>query len=187
MEYRLLGPLEVVHAGSRLEVGGPRHRRLLAVLLLHADDVVSADRLINALWGEDPPDSARSMLHVRVSEIRATLRAGRPDRTAGIVTHRSGYQLRVGVDEVDSRLFERLAATGRQALARSDHAGASTTLREALALWRGAPLAEIADEPFAQGAIARLEALRLQALEDRVEADLALGRHGQAVAELAAL
>ena len=187
MEYRILGPLEVFHAGIPIEVGGPRHRKLLAVLLVNAGDVVSSERLISALWGEDPPISAPSMLHVRVSEIRNALRAGRVDRNAGIVTRHSGYQLQVGVDELDSRRFERLAAAGRQALTRGDNVSASAKLREALALWRGPPLAEVADEPFAQGEIARLEALHLQALEDRLEADLALGHHGDAIAELEAL
>src|SRR5215475_13072896 len=129
MDYRILGPLEVSHEGSLLDVGGPRHRRLLSVLLVNAGDVVSAERLINALWGEDPPNSAPSMLHVRVSEIRHALRHGRVDRNAGLVTYHSGYQLQVGVDELDSRRFERLAAAGRQALTRSDNVIASTKLR----------------------------------------------------------
>jgi DNA-binding SARP family transcriptional activator len=86
MEYRILGPLEVFHKGSLLQVGGPRHRKLLALLLLSAGDVVSCERLIHALWGQDPPASAQSMLHVRVSEIRSALRTGRLDRDAGIVT-----------------------------------------------------------------------------------------------------
>jgi hypothetical protein len=100
------------------------------------------------------------------------------DRKAGIFTQDSGYRLEVGVDALDSRRFERLAAVGRRALALGDNVGASVKLREALALWRGPALAEVADEPFARGEIARLEALRLQALEDRLEADLALGHHG---------
>jgi predicted ATPase/DNA-binding SARP family transcriptional activator len=187
MEYRILGPLEVFHAGSLLQVGGPRHRKLLVLLLLNAGDVVSCERLIHALWGQDPPASAQSMLHVRVSEIRSALRTGRLDRDAGIVTRHPGYRLQVGVDELDSRRFERLAAVGRQALTRGDNVSASTKLREALALWRGAPLAEVADEPFAQAEIARMEALHLQALEDRLEADLALGHHGDAIADLEAL
>lgn len=187
MEYRILGPLEVVDAGALIDVGGPRHRKLLAVLLVNAGDVVSAERLIDALWGEDPPNSAASILHVRVSEIRNALRAGRLDRSAGIVTQRSGYRLEVEIDELDSRRFERLAAAGRQALARADNASASARLREALDLWRGPPLAEVADEPFAGAEIERLEALQLQALEDRIEADLALGHHGEAVVELGVL
>jgi predicted ATPase len=126
------------------------------------------------------------MLHVRVSEIRHALRRGRVDRDAGIVTYHSGYQLQVGVDELDSRRFERLAAAGRQALTRSDNVIASTKLREALALWRGPPLPDVADEPFAQAEIARLEALYLQALEDGLDADLALGHHNDAIVALEA-
>jgi predicted ATPase/DNA-binding SARP family transcriptional activator len=187
VEYRILGPLEVFNAGIPIEVGGPRHRKLLAVLLVNAGDAVSSERLINGLWGEDPPISAPSMLHVRISEIRNALRAGRGDRNAGIVTGHSGYQLQVEVDELDSRRFERLAGAGCQALARGDNVNASAKLHEALALWRGPPLSEVADEPFAQGEIARLEALHLQALEDRLEADLALGHHAEIVAELEAL
>ena len=187
MEYRILGPLEVFHAGSLLDVGGPRHRKLLAVLLVNAGEVVSSERLIDALWGEAPPNSAPGMLHVRISEIRNALRSGRVDRNAGIVTRHSGYQLQVGVDELDSRRFERLAGAGRQALASGDDVKASAKLREALALWRGPPLGEVADEPFAQGEIARLEALRLQVVEDRLEADLTLGHPGDAVVELEAL
>ena len=186
MEYRVLGPLEVSHGGYLLDVGGPRHRKLLSVLLVNAGDVVSAERLINALWGENPPNSAPSMLHVRVSEIRHALRHGRMDKNAGIVTYHSGYQLQVEVDELDSRRFERLAAAGCQALTRSDNVTASTKLREALTLWRGPPLPDVADEPIAQAEIARLEALYLQALEDRLDADLAKGLHGDAIVELEA-
>jgi predicted ATPase/DNA-binding SARP family transcriptional activator len=187
MEYRILGPLEVFSAGIPIEVGGPRHRKLLAVLLVNAGETVSSERLINGLWGEDPPISASSMLHVRISEIRNALRAGRVDRKAGIVTGHSGYQLQVEVDELDSRRFEWLAGAGRQALARGDNVSASAKLHEALALWRGPPLSEVADEQFAQSEIARLEALHLQALEDRLDADLSLGHHAEIAAELEAL
>jgi DNA-binding SARP family transcriptional activator len=187
MEYRILGPLEVFDAGVLLAVGGPRHRKLLAVLLVNAGAVVSSERLVSALWGEDPPDSAPAMLHVRISEVRNALRGAGLDRNAGIATEHSGYRLEVGVDALDSRRFERLAAEGRQALARGDNVSVSAKLRQALALWRGPPLVEVADELFARAEIARLEALRLQALEDRLEADLALGRHGDVVAELEVL
>jgi len=187
MEYRILGPLEVFHGESPLQVGGPRHRKLLTVLLLYAGEVVSSEHLISALWGEEAPASAPAMLHVRISEVRSALRGGGADVGVGIVTQHAGYRLEVGIDALDSRRFERLAAAGHQALALGDNATASTKLRDALALWRGSPFAELADELSAQGEIARLEELRLQALEDRLEADLALGRHGDAVAELEAL
>jgi DNA-binding SARP family transcriptional activator len=187
VEYRILGPLEVFHAGAVVHVGGPRHRRLLAALLMEVGEVVSAARLISALWGEDPPASAPAMLHVRVAELRAVMRAAGMSGTECIVTQHPGYRLEVGADALDSRRFERLAAAGRQALAIGDHAGAAVKLAEALALWRGPPLAEVADEPFARGEVARLEALRLQTVEDRLEADLALGRHGDVITELEAL
>ena len=187
MEYRILGPLEVFHAGTVLQVGGPRHRKLLAVLLVEAGEVVSAERLISALWGGDPPVSAPAMLHVRVAELRAAMRSAGISGTGCIVTQHSGYRLEVGADALDSRRFARLAAVGRQALASGDHAGAAVKLAEALALWRGPPLAEVADEPFARVEVARLEALRLRAVEDRLEADLALGRHGDVITELEAL
>src|SRR5215468_3163496 len=106
MEYRLLGSLEVFHAGAVLQVGGPRHRKLLAVLLVNAGEVVSAERLISALWGEDPPASAPAMLHVRVAELRAAMRGGGMSGSECIVTQHSGYRLEVGVDALDSRRFE---------------------------------------------------------------------------------
>jgi predicted ATPase/DNA-binding SARP family transcriptional activator len=187
MEYRILGPLEVFHGGSLLQVGGPRHRKLLAVLLLYAGEVVSSEQLIDTLWGAEAPASAAAMLHVRISEVRSALRGGDADADAGIVTQHGGYRLEVGIDALDSRRFERVAAAGHQALALGDNATAGAKLREALALWRGSPLADVADELFAQGEIARLEALRLQALEDRLDADLAVGRHSDVVAELEAL
>jgi predicted ATPase/DNA-binding SARP family transcriptional activator len=185
MEYRILGPLEVRRGDSPLPVGGPRHRKLLAVLLLYAGDMVSAEHLIGALWGNEPPASAAAMLHVRISEVRAALRGAGAD--VGLVTQPGGYRLDLDDGALDSRRFERMAEAGGRALARGDHSSASTQLRAALALWRGSPFAELADDLFAQGEIARLEALRLQALESRLEAELALGRHDHLVAELEAL
>ena len=187
MEYRILGPLEVFHAGAVVHVGGPRHRKLLAALLVEAGEVVPTERLINALWGEDPPASAPAMLHVRVAELRAAMRGVGMSGSECIVTQHPGYRLEVGADALDSRQFERLAAAGRNALAIGDHAGAAVKLAEALALWHGPPLGEVADEPFARGEVTRLEALRLQAVEDRLETDLALGRHGDVITELEAL
>ena len=187
MEYRILGPLEVVDGGSALRVGGPRHRKLLAVLLLNEGAAVSSDHLIDALWGANPPASAIAILQVRISEIRSALRSASAGAEGGIITLHAGYRLEAGIDALDSRRFERLAIAGHQALAHGDNAAAGAKLREALALWRGPALAELTDELFAQGEIARLESLRLQALEDRLDADLALGRPGEAVADLEAL
>lgn len=187
MEFRILGPLQAWHAGMAVPLGGPRHRALLAVFLVHAGEVVSSAKLIHALWGDVPPRTAASMLHVRVAELRRALSAGRAERDDDVLTRGSGYLVRVGRDDLDARRFEQLAAAGRQALAGADHQGARAVLGEALALWRGPALADVADASFAQAEIARLEALRLQALEDRLEADLALGADGDVIVELEGL
>jgi predicted ATPase/DNA-binding SARP family transcriptional activator len=187
VDFRILGPLEAVHADDPLPLGGPRHRRLLAALLLNADALVPAGRLIAALWGEEPPRSAPAMLHVRVCELRAALRPGRPERHAGLLNRDGGYLLRIGGDGLDARDFERLAAAGARALAEGDPEAARTALAEALALWRGPAVAEFADEPFARANVARLEEARLLTLQRRIEADLATGRHGEVVGELEGL
>jgi DNA-binding SARP family transcriptional activator len=180
VEFRILGPVEVMHEGSVISVGGPRHRRLLAVLVLYAGRVVPAATLIDALWGDAPPRSASAMLHVRVSELRSALRVcGAP-----VVSGRGGYQLRIAAEDVDAERFERLATAGAEALADGDPTRAATDLRAGLALWRGPALAEFADEIFARSDAARLTELRLQALENRFAADLELGRHRELVAEL---
>ena len=184
MEFRILGPLEVSHEGSLLAVGGPRHRRLLATLLVSAGSVVYPGRLTEALWGEDPPRSAPAMLHVRVSELRAALRAGWPEDGAGLLTVGGGYLLDVGSDGLDADRFERLAVKGHQVLGLGEHARAARELGDALSLWRGPALADFAEEPFAQAEVARLEALRVQTLEDRLDADLACGRHAEILLEL---
>jgi len=177
MEFGILGPLRLVDGGQELTLGGLRERAVLAYLLLHAGHVVPAERLVDQLWGDEPPKSALKSLRVRVTGIR---------RVVGeniVVTQASGYVARVGAEDLDLHRFERLVA-------RSDDEApeaAAATLREALSLWRGPPLADFAYEPFAQAAIARLEEVRLAALERRVEADLALGRHGDLVGELDAL
>ena len=183
LEIRLLGPLEVSSQGRILELGGGRQRALLALLALHSNEVVSSDRLIEELWGERPPPTAAKVLQNLVSRLR---RAIDPDDREMLRTRPPGYVLRVDDDAIDARRFERLAAEGRQAL-ETDPKQAATTLRQSLALWHGEALAEFAYEPFAQTEIARLEELRVTALENRVEADLALGRHADVVPELQAL
>jgi predicted ATPase/DNA-binding SARP family transcriptional activator len=187
VEFQILGGVEVSHAGSPLALGGPRHRRLLAVLLLSADDVVPTGHLIEALWGAEPPRSAAAMVHVRICELRAALRIGRTDQSAGLINRRGGYVLQLGDDRFDARQFEQLAAVGAQALADDDHAAARAQLHDALSLWRGPALVEFAGEPFAQTEAARLEALRMRALEGRLAADLALGGHAEIVEELQGL
>lgn len=177
MEFRLLGPLEVVDRDSALVLGGGKQRALLAVLLLHANEVVSTDRLLDDLWGASPPATADKSIQLYVSRLRKALGEGR------LVTRRPGYVLRVERSELDVARFEQLVEEARVAEAER----AARKLREALALWRGRPLADLAFEPFAQAEIARLEELRLDARELRVEADLAGGRHAQLVGELEAL
>lgn len=182
MEYRILGPLEVVGEGGPLALGGPRQRALLAVLLLNAGEVLSTDRIVDDVWGEHPPRTASKSVHVCVSQLRKTL--GR----SAILTRPPGYVLGVEPEHgIDARRFERLSAEGRALLGAGDPAGAAARLREALALWRGAPLADLAYEPFAQSDIARLEELRLAAVEDRIEAELEGPAGSELVAELEAL
>jgi DNA-binding SARP family transcriptional activator len=176
--FSLLGPLSVTLDGVPIPLGGQKRRALLAVLLLDANHVVSRDRLIDALWGEDPPDTARNTIQVYVSQLRKLLPEGVLETAA------PGYRLSIEPDSIDLFEFARLSEEGRTALGAGDAASAADTLGEALALWNGAPLADLAWEPFAQTEIVRLEELRVAALEDRIDADLALGRHGQLVGEL---
>jgi DNA-binding SARP family transcriptional activator len=177
MEFRILGPLELVEDGRRIDVAGGRQRALLALLLVHANDVVSNERLIDGLWGERPPPTAQKILQNAISQLRRSL-------GDAIVTRAPGYLLRADPAAIDARRFEALLEDGRRMLASGKPEEASATLREALALWRGRPLEEFAYEPFAETEIARLEELRLRAIEERVEADLALGHHADLVAEL---
>ena len=181
MEFRILGPLEVWDGGCEVSLGGRKPRALLALLLLHPNEVVSADRLIDELWGEDPPERAAAALRVNVSRLRKAL----PQDV--LATRSPGYVIRVEPDELDLHRFERLVDEGRSLLARGLAADASERLREALSLWRGPALADFAYESFAQTAIARLEEIRLAAVELRIDADLALGRHDELVGELEAL
>jgi predicted ATPase/DNA-binding SARP family transcriptional activator len=182
MEFKLLGPLEVSDHGRRVELGGSRQRQLLAILLLHADEVVSVDRLIDALWGAQPPPTAAKSLQAHLSRLRKTL--GRADL---ILTRSGGYSLSVGREQIDSCRFERLATRGRERLAAGDLDGARDDLASALGLWRGAPLTEFAYDAFAQAEIGRLEELRLTALEDRIESELGRGGHAELVGELESL
>jgi len=179
MEFQVLGPLEVRRDGRAVAVPGGKPRAVLALLVLHANEAVSAERLAVALWGEDAPAGAVRTVQVYVSRLRRAL----GDEEL-LVTSRAGYRLRVRPGELDIDRFERLIDEGRRALADGRADDARELLREALELWRGPPLADMAFEPFAQAEIARLEELRLAAVEARVEADLAAGRHVQAVPEL---
>src|SRR3954469_2643683 len=179
MQFRILGPLEVLDDGRPVPVTGASLRGLLALLLLHANEVVSSDRLVDEIWGEEPPASGATALQVRVSQLRKALGPA----AERLETRPPGYVLRVGPEELDLDRFTRLL-DGVEA-AGPDTAAAA--LRQALALWRGPALADLAYESFAQAAIGRMEELRLVAVERRVDADLALGRHGELVAELESL
>ena len=177
MQIRILGPLEVSDDGRVVELGAGRQRALLALLALHAREIVATDRLIEELWGGSPPPTAAKALQNLVSQLRRSLGA------AAIETVPPGYSLRLDADDLDARQFERLAAEGHRLL-EEDPGRAGQTLREALGLWRGRALADFAYEDFAQSEIARLDELRLAAIEDRIDADLAMGRATELVPEL---
>ncbi|WP_433182572.1 BTAD domain-containing putative transcriptional regulator [Actinoallomurus sp. CA-150999] len=180
MRFGILGPLEVrASDGVPVAVGGPRVRALLALLLLDAGRVVTAERLIDALYGEDPPAGVANALQSQVSRLRRGLRA------ADLVElHPAGYRLAVEPDDVDALRFERLARDGRRALAAGDHARAAALLREGLDLWRGPALADVTAASYAEAQAVRLEELRLGAFEDHAEARLALGGHRDLVTGL---
>src|ERR1043165_4742673 len=165
MEFRILGPLEVVgDGGEPLDLGGSKQRALLSLLVFEANRAVAVDRLVDALWEEEPPESAHKALQVYVSQLRKQL--GR----ARLETRPAGYLLRIEEGELDLQRFEHLREEGRYA--------------EALSLWRGPPLAELSGRRFVQADAARLEELRLACLEERIERELAGGRDGDLVGEL---
>ncbi len=181
MDFRILGPLEAEEDGRLLALGGAKQRALLALLLLHANEVVPRDRLIDELWGERPPETAATALQGYVSGLRKTLGSER------IVTRAPGYLLSIEPDALDVGRFERLAHDGRAALAAGNARQASAKLSAALALWRGRALADLDSTALAHAESLRLEELRLSALEDKFEAELALGHHAETVADLEAL
>jgi YVTN family beta-propeller protein len=181
IEFRILGSLEVVDDDHSVALGGPRQRALLAALLLHRRQPVSSDRLIDELWGERAPATARKIVQGYVSSLRKELGNG------VLVSRGHGYLLEVEPDQTDVDRFESLAADGQRALTHDDPGRAADLLREALGLWRGPALAEFAYEPFARSEIGRLEDSRLAAVGGRIDAELALGRHEQLVPELEAL
>ncbi|HET6967075.1 MAG TPA: AfsR/SARP family transcriptional regulator, partial [Ornithinibacter sp.] len=182
LEFRILGPLEVVQDGAAVSLGGRLRRSLVATLVLQAGEAVSTDRLIEELWPEDH-EGALARLQVYVSQVRKQLGAD----AGALETRPGGYALVIGDEALDAHRFERLARAGAAALAAGEPERAAGVLREALALWRGPALADLVYEPFAQTPAARLEERRTGCLEDRIEADLALGHHDEVVAELEAL
>src|SRR6184192_3415592 len=181
MEYRILGPLDVVDEGEPVALGRLKERLVLAVLLLHANEFVSRERLIDELWGESPPPTARKAVNVYVSQLRKALtRNGRDP----IATADGGYRFGVEPGELDSTRMEHLLATARERAAAAELETAAELLREALALWRGPALAGLLLESHGRDEIAQLDELRLTALMDRIDCDLALGRHEDVLGEL---
>jgi DNA-binding SARP family transcriptional activator len=183
VDFRILGPLEVSRDGRAVPVTGTRQRELLALLLLDAGRVVSSDRLMEELWGADQPAAGSTALRVRISQLRKLLKSDGDDI---LVTRAPGYALLVARDGLDLWRFERGLEEGERAL-RSDPQRALDALTQALAEWRGAPLVDVAHASFAQAATVRLEELHTSALELRIEAELALGRHATLIGELYAL
>jgi DNA-binding SARP family transcriptional activator/tetratricopeptide (TPR) repeat protein len=181
MEFRILGPFDVVKDGEALLLGSGRQRALLAFLLLNANHAVSIEHLVDELWGDKPPERAVKMIQTYVSRLRKVLPEGI------LVTRPPGYVAQIELAQLDLHRFERALGEGQRKLAANEPAAASTVLGEALQLWRGPALVEFASEPFAQSEGHRLEELRLVAVEERIEADLLLGRHADLVGELESL
>ncbi len=180
-DFRVLGPLEVLDSGRSIGLGGLRQRTLLVLLLLRANEAVSRDRLIDDLWGAEPPATAANSLAALVARLRRALPADL------LLTTQGGYELTIEPEALDLHRFERLVEEGGRALAAAEPNRAAELLRSALSLWRGPALVDFAYEAFAQPVIVRLEELRLAALESRIDADLALGRHLDLVGELQGL
>ena len=175
----------MVRGQQVLPLGSPKQRALLGLFLVHANETMQRDRLIEELWGDAAPKTVKAVLNVYLSRLRRLLADGSDEQL--LLTRAAGYVLSVRPEELDARRFETLLERGRRELASGNAERASATLRDALALWRGPPLADLTFEAFAQSEIARLEELRLTALEARIEADLALARHDSLVAELETL
>jgi len=180
LEFRILGPLEVVGDRGPLRLGGPRQRATLAILLLNANRVISIDRLADDLYAGAPPVTAVTQVQRQISELRKVL----GESTSVIETRAPGYAIRVEPGQLDLARFERLTEDAGRAARRGDAREAAALLGEALALWRGEPLADVGGEPFTAVAVQRLHEIRLVALERRIEAELALGRHLELIPEL---
>jgi DNA-binding SARP family transcriptional activator len=184
VEFRILGPLEVVEDGNPVALGTLKERLVLGVLLLHANEFVSRERLIDELWGVAPPATARKAVNVYVSKLRKTLGGNGHDP---IATADGGYRLVIDAELLDADRMRSLVARARERMGDGESEAASRLLQEALALWRGPTLAGLALESLGRDEVAQLDELRLTALMDRIDCDLALGRHEQALGELQVL
>jgi DNA-binding NarL/FixJ family response regulator/DNA-binding SARP family transcriptional activator len=181
VEYRILGPLEVVDEDEPVPLGRLKERLVLAVLLLHANELVSRERLIDELWGESPPPTAKKAVNVYVSQLRKALTRNGDNP---IATDDGGYRIRVGADELDVACLRQLLVSARERAAAGELEAAVELLREALALWRGPTLAGLLLESHGRDEVAQLDELRLTALMDRIDCDLALVRHEDVLGEL---
>jgi DNA-binding SARP family transcriptional activator len=188
VEFKVLGSLEVVVNGRLVPLGGARQRLVLAGLVASANAVVSADRLMDIVWGDEPPDSAMSTVQKYVYRLRVAIDPGTAaaDRSGRLVTRPPGYVLRVDSDEYDAARFEALLAGAQHLAAAGNLAGATSALEDALALWRGPAWSEFADLDFIRPEVARLDGLHAIAMEERVELGLAAARHAELVGELEA-
>jgi DNA-binding SARP family transcriptional activator len=179
VEFRLLGPFEVLDGGRSIALGSPKQRALLAILAIHANEPLSADVLIDELWDEEPPESARNTLQAYVSRLRKALDTEEADGNHVIESLQAGYVLRTPIDSLDTHRFEQLLDKGRALLDEGEPQRASRVLEDALTLWRGVPLGDFQYERFAESEIVRLTELRVAALETRIDAELAAGRHAR--------
>jgi len=187
MDFRILGPLEALDGHQRVALGGSKRRAVLALLLLHANETLSTDRMIDELWGDHPPTAAAKTLQVHISRLRKALGGSSASGTDVVVTREHGYQLELDLEHLDAHRFERLVAEGRSELDAGHPEAAMSALEQALSLWRGPPLADLAYEAFAQREIARLDELHGAALERLIEAKLTLGRHVEVIGQLESL
>src|ERR1041385_7486711 len=184
VEFRILGPLEVLEDGRPLALGRLKERLVLAVLLLHANEFVSRERLMDDLWGPSPPPTARKAVNVYISKLRQTLTRNGHDP---IATADGGYRLAVEPDLIDADRMRSLVANARERMADGESEAASRLLQDALALWRGPTLAGLVLESFGRDEVAQLDELRLTVLMDRIDCDLVQGRHERVVGELRVL
>jgi len=181
MRFRLLGPLEIRAGEDWRGIGAPKWRSVLAALLIHPGQIVSADTLINEVWGDAPPARAANLISIYVLRLRRLMD---DEDSRLLITRAPGYQLVLTASDTDALVFEAMVRDGRRAFAAGDPAGAASQLTEALALWHGRPLADVPPTPLVEAEAERLNELHLGAIELRIMAELACGGHAQAVAEI---